>query len=231
MRRKPWVEVWRRQTTVMPGGALLWAHDVNNAWPLSMKEEAAEPNSAILLFSVVICSLLMGRQCRQPLLWCGRQSPPRTDAPQLAARHAQAFEGLGLVTSCTRWRSMEDGGAVFLGMHDVFVKNLVVEVRPMVLCSRELELLGGLFGLGVKRLAPSLDAGRAQVVDQQARGDGQGLKVAGDYTQFAVLPSHPSSCTARNWPTPCISSKARSGTKPRPRPLSIMRHMASRLVT
>ena len=60
----PWVEVWLSpHTTVMPGrvapfsGPMTWMMP----WRLDMNgKNAAEPNSAILLSSVVICSLLMG---------------------------------------------------------------------------------------------------------------------------------------------------------------------------
>jgi len=62
--KAPWVEVWLSpQTTVMPGrvapcsGPITWTMP----WPLSMKgKKAAAPNSAMLVFSVVICSLLIG---------------------------------------------------------------------------------------------------------------------------------------------------------------------------
>ncbi len=61
--KAPWVEVAvaADHGHAGQGGALLRAHHVDDALALVHEgEKAAAPNSAMLVFSVVICSLLMG---------------------------------------------------------------------------------------------------------------------------------------------------------------------------
>src|SRR5256885_1618947 len=94
------------------------------------------------------------------------------DAPQLAAGHAKAFEGLGAGDFVHQVAvDVEDGGAVILGVDDVLVEDLVVEGASHGV----LEWLvswGNFWGHPAAKWPSGCAGRRAQVLDQQAGRDG-----------------------------------------------------------
>jgi hypothetical protein len=131
------------QTTVMPGSVapLLRADDVHDALALVRNGKyAAAPNSRMLASSVVTCSLAdrVGDAVVAQLPAGGGRvvvggGHDRTDAPDLAAGQAQALEGLRAGHFVHQVAvDVEHGGAVFFGVDDVFVPDLVVQgPRPL----------------------------------------------------------------------------------------------------
>ena len=111
--KAPWVEVWESpHTIVMPGwvmpswGPMMWT----TPWSLSPKEWMRRPNSSAFLRKVSTWARLTGsaigaRMFSVGVLWSsvhkvfsGRRTPrPASRSPSKAC---------GLVTSCTRCRSM-----------------------------------------------------------------------------------------------------------------------------
>ena len=126
------------------GGALLRAHHVHNA--LALAHEGEESGSAklgnigiqrgdLFLADGVSNALIAQFPAIGGRVVVGR-CHHRADAPQLATCQTQPFKSLGAGDFVHQMAvDVEDGGAIFFGVDDVLVKNLVVKRAAHMLFS------------------------------------------------------------------------------------------------